>query len=121
MSSQNKSERFLSYAPRISCTAKEGLCLSQEALRLQNKGQRRDRKILSWSHQLCVSSFWRGKSIYGRGSGKTSNPPWPKENGAGDERMQFHTVLQDSAEDVGPSVFNSAPVEHGTKEDEELK
>lgn len=35
--------------------------------------------------------------------------------------MQFHTVLQDSAEDVGPSVFNSAPVEHGTKEDEELK
>lgn len=35
--------------------------------------------------------------------------------------MQFHTVFQDSAGDAGPSVFNSAPVEHGTKEDKELK
>lgn len=35
--------------------------------------------------------------------------------------MQFHMVLHDSAEDTGPSVFNSAPVEHGTKEDAELK
>lgn len=41
-------------------------------------------------------------------------------NGA-DEQMQFHTMLHDSAEDTGPSVFNSAPVEHGTKKDEELK
>lgn len=57
--------------------------------------------------------------MYGRGSGKTSNPPWQKENGAGDKRTQFHTVLQGSAEVTGPSVFNSAPEEHGTKEDEE--
>lgn len=33
--------------------------------------------------------------------------------------MQPHMMLQDSAEDTGPSVFNSAPVEHGTKEDAE--
>ena len=68
-----------------------------------------------------MSSFWRGKSIYGRGSGITSNLPWHKENGAGDERMQFHMVFLDSVEDIGPSVFNSAPVEHGTKEDAELE
>lgn len=111
---------FFFLCSRISCAVKEELCLSQEALRLQNKGQSRD-KILSCSHQFFVSSFWRSKSIYGRSSGKTSNPPWPKENGAGDKQMQFHTALQDSTEDTGPSVFNPTPVEHGTKEDAELK
>jgi len=35
--------------------------------------------------------------------------------------MQFHMVFLDSVEDIGPSVFNSAPVEHGTKEDAELE
>lgn len=35
--------------------------------------------------------------------------------------MLFHMVLQGSAECTRPSVVNSAPEEHGTKEDEELK
>lgn len=36
-------------------------------------------------------------------------------------QMQFHGVLQDNVEDTGPSVFDSAPVEHGAEEDKELK
>lgn len=118
---QIRSLFFLILRSRISCTVKEGLCLSQEALRLQNKKQSRDNKILSCSHQFFVSSFWRGKSIYGRGSGKTSNPPRAEENGVGDKQMQFHMTLQDSIADTRPSVFNSTPVEHGAKEDAELK
>lgn len=118
---QSRSLFFLILCSRISCTVKEGFCFRQEALRLQNKGQSRDKKILSCSHQFFVSSFWRGKNIYGRGSGKTSNPPWAEENGVGDKQMQFHMALQDSTEDTSPSVFNSTPVEHGAKEDAELK
>lgn len=33
----------------------------------------------------------------------------------------FYGMLQDKAEDVEPSVCNSAPVEHGSEEDAKLK
>lgn len=65
--------------------------------------------------------FSEGLKQYGRDRGKASGPQWHKVNGAGDEWMQFQRMLHGKAEDVEPSVCNSAPVEHGSEEDAELK
>lgn len=47
----------------------------------QGANKRQEDSFLELS-AMCVK-FLEGKSVYGRGSGKTSNPPWHKGNGAG--------------------------------------
>lgn len=119
MSSENKSDHFFSHLMLHDFLHSERRIVPQPGgINAAEQGAKQGQDSFLQSSVFCVK-FLEGQKYIWRGSGKTSNPPWPVENEPGDKQMQFHTALQNNTEDARPSVFNSTPVEHGAKEDAE--